>query len=53
TVEDQTYLLEAGDSITFPSNLPHRMRNPGQKPSKTLWVITPGHGFQLKDDHGF
>lgn len=40
-VEDRTYLLEEGDSIRFKSNIPHQMRNPGEKPSKTLWVITP------------
>jgi len=41
TVNDETYFLNEGDSITFPSSLPHKMRNPGKKPSKTLWVITP------------
>ena len=41
TVADQTYFMEEGDSICFPSSLPHRMRNPGTTHSKTLWVITP------------
>lgn len=41
TVEDKVYILEQGDSICFPSHLPHKMRNPGDKPSKTIWVITP------------
>ncbi len=41
TVENKVYRLEQGDSITFSSRLPHKMRNPGDKPSKTLWVITP------------
>lgn len=41
TVEDQVYKLEEGDSICFPSHLPHKMRNPGNKPSKAIWVITP------------
>jgi len=41
TVADQTYFMEEGDSISFPSSLPHRMRNPGKTHSKTLWVITP------------
>ena len=41
TVADQTYRMEEGDSISFPSSLPHRMRNPGSTYSKTLWVITP------------
>ena len=41
TVEDRVYLLEEGDSICFPSRLRHKMRNPGNRLSKTLWVITP------------
>ena len=40
-VGGRVYRLEENDSITFSSALPHRMRNPGEKPSKTLWVITP------------
>lgn len=40
-VEDQVYRLEEGDSIRLPSNLPHKMRNPGVKPARLLWVITP------------
>jgi len=41
TVKDKVYLLEKGDTITYQSILPHRMRNPGHRPSKILWVITP------------
>jgi transcriptional regulator with XRE-family HTH domain len=41
TVEDEVYKLDEGDSICFPSHLLHKMRNPGNKPSKTIWVITP------------
>lgn len=41
TVEDKVYKLDQGDSICFPSHLLHKMRNPGNKPSKTIWVITP------------
>ncbi len=41
TVEDQTYILEEGDSIYFQSQLPHKMRSIGDKAAKTLWVITP------------
>ena len=40
-VGEKVYRLNEEDSITFSSRLPHRMRNPGDKPSKTLWVITP------------
>jgi transcriptional regulator with XRE-family HTH domain len=41
TVENQTYILEEGDSIYFQSQLPHKMRSIGEKAAKTLWIITP------------
>lgn len=41
TVEDKVYVLEEGDSIYFPSHLPHKMRGIGTKPCKTIWVVTP------------
>ena len=41
TVEDKIYILEEGDSIYFPSDLPHKMKGIGNKPCRTLWVITP------------
>lgn len=41
TVEDQTYILEEGDTIYFQSQLPHKMRSIGDKTAKTVWVITP------------
>lgn len=41
TVADQSYTLEEGDSIYFSSHLPHSSRALGDRPAKTLWVITP------------
>lgn len=41
TVNDEVYILNEGDSIYFPSHLPHKMRGIGRKRCKTLWVITP------------
>lgn len=41
TVEEKVYILEEGDSIYFPSNLPHKMKGIGNKTCKTIWVITP------------
>lgn len=41
TIDDRTYILEEGDSICFSSRLPHKMRCIGEKPAKTIWVITP------------
>jgi mannose-6-phosphate isomerase-like protein (cupin superfamily) len=41
TVGGKSIVLEAGDSITFPSRLPHRGRALGEGTVKTLCVITP------------
>jgi transcriptional regulator with XRE-family HTH domain len=40
-VDGVSYLLETGDSITYPSSVPHWYRNPGTETSKAIWVITP------------
>lgn len=36
-----TYQLKKGDSVTFPSDIPHILRNTGAKTLKAIWVITP------------
>lgn len=41
TVGDEVFVLEEGDSISYPSHLPHKMRVVGNKRTKALWVITP------------
>jgi transcriptional regulator with XRE-family HTH domain len=41
TVKDQRFVLEEGDTIYFPSQLPHRTRVLNGQPAKTLWVVTP------------
>lgn len=33
--------LEAGDSFSFPSTLPHRYRNPGRGGAVVVWAMTP------------
>ncbi|WP_377273876.1 helix-turn-helix domain-containing protein [Peterkaempfera sp. SMS 1(5)a] len=33
--------LEAGDSITYSSSIPHWYANPGDEPATSIWVITP------------
>lgn len=38
---DKPYLLKEGDSIFFPSELPHGYRNPGDKTARILWINTP------------
>lgn len=41
SVDGETYLLEAGDAITFDSHSPHTWLNPGPDDCEALWVITP------------
>jgi transcriptional regulator with XRE-family HTH domain len=38
---EAVYTLEAGDSITYSSRIPHWYRNPGDVPVRSIWVITP------------
>ena len=33
--------LDAGDSFSFPSTLPHRYRNPGRGGAVVVWAMTP------------
>ncbi|MDE0196227.1 MAG: XRE family transcriptional regulator [bacterium] len=35
------YVLEAGDSISYSSTIPHWYENPGDVTSVSLWVVTP------------
>jgi transcriptional regulator with XRE-family HTH domain len=41
TVGGRVLVLEEGDTITFPSRLPHQGRPLGDRTVRTLWVITP------------
>jgi transcriptional regulator with XRE-family HTH domain len=41
TVGGETFVLNAGDSIYFPSHLPHRERVLGDDLTRTFWVNTP------------
>jgi len=40
-VDKQFFLLNSGDSFAFESQRKHRFRNPGTKPTRVIWVITP------------
>jgi quercetin dioxygenase-like cupin family protein len=41
-IEDETYELGAGDSLTFSGRDPHTWCNPSAtKPARVLWVLTP------------
>jgi transcriptional regulator with XRE-family HTH domain len=35
------YVLGPGDSATFSCQRPHHWLNPGDRPSRVLWIITP------------
>ncbi len=37
----ETYLLEKGDTVSFPSDIPHTLKNTGHERLKALWIITP------------
>jgi transcriptional regulator with XRE-family HTH domain len=38
---DETYELDKGDSISFPSNIPHLLKNAGNHVLTAIWVVTP------------
>ncbi len=40
-LEDQVYFLEPGDSIWFPSTIPHRMENVAPTVTEYIWIDTP------------
>jgi len=41
-VDGETYELERGDSVTFDSDLEHRLSNPGSAAARFLSVLTAG-----------
>jgi transcriptional regulator with XRE-family HTH domain len=41
TVGGQVYVLQEGDSISYSSRVPHKMRVVGDRRSRSIWVITP------------
>ena len=38
------FILEAGDSITFPSSTPHRLSNEGTETVRAIWVVRGRRG---------
>jgi transcriptional regulator with XRE-family HTH domain len=42
-IDGNRFRLEEGDSFSFSSTSQHRCANPGKKPAKVVWVITPPH----------
>ena len=47
-LEDRTCHLMPGDSITFRSDLPHRLNNKGKKLAKGVWVNSKPWIFSIK-----
>lgn len=40
-VADSIYTLEAGDSLSFKSHLPHRWDNIGEDDARVIWTLSP------------
>ncbi len=41
TIGPKTYILKEGDSISFPSSIPHVLKNIGGKTLRAFWVVSP------------
>lgn len=53
TIENQTYLLEPGDSLCFEAHLPHRWQNTGRTPTRSLLVLCPSDDQDHPDERHF
>jgi transcriptional regulator with XRE-family HTH domain len=40
-IGQETYQLEAGDSLSFKSHMPHRWINNGEADAKVIWTLSP------------
>lgn len=38
---NEKYQLEEGDTVSFPSDIPHIFKNIGKEPLRAVWVVTP------------
>ncbi|MBN2511273.1 MAG: helix-turn-helix transcriptional regulator [Spirochaetales bacterium] len=45
TYGGETHMLKAGDCVSFPSDVPHSLRNRSKKKMKALWIVTPPRLF--------
>ena len=41
TLGDERHVLSAGDSIEYPSSVPHKTENTGAEPAEVIWMIAP------------
>jgi transcriptional regulator with XRE-family HTH domain len=42
---NETYDLDEGDSISFPSDIPHLFKNIGEDTLEAIWVVAPPRGM--------
>jgi transcriptional regulator with XRE-family HTH domain len=46
TIEEQSYVLEPGDSLLFESHLPHCWQNVAAQPSEAILVLCPSDKYE-------
>jgi quercetin dioxygenase-like cupin family protein len=50
-VGEERHLLHAGDSVTFHSDVAHRVENSGSSPARVLWIVSPpGYPVSTPDE---
>lgn len=52
-VEGQVFMLNPGDSLLFEAHLPHRWRNAGEGPSRSLLLLCPADENDHPDERHF
>ena len=52
-VEGETFTLDSGDSLLFEAHLPHRWRNAGNTPSRSLLLLCPSDEHDHPDERHF
>jgi transcriptional regulator with XRE-family HTH domain len=52
-VDGQPFLLDPGDSLLFEARLPHRWRNAGDSPSRSLLMLCPADERDHPDERHF
>ena len=52
-IQEQTYILESGDSLLFESHLPHRWHNADTDPTQALLVLYPSDARDHPTDQHF
>ena len=52
-VDSQNFSLDPGDSLLFEAHLPHRWRNAGETPSRSLLLLCPSDERDRPDERHF